>query len=58
MGLWERGCGVFVEGNDVERHLDRPPSASPFQTGRNRSPQSWGAQRIAMKAIELGGFGE
>lgn len=21
---------MFAEGNDVERHLDRPPGASPF----------------------------
>lgn len=30
VGLRERGCGVFAEGNDVEGHLDRPPGACSF----------------------------
>lgn len=49
---------MFAEGNDVERHLDRPPGTSPFQTGWSRFSAEQGSSensRVSQRAEGLWG---
>lgn len=51
-GLWKRGCGLFAEGNDVERHLDGHLAPPPSRLG------GAGLCRARELPRELGDFGE
>lgn len=56
VGLWERGCGVFTEGNDVERHLDRPPGASPFPDWVEQASAEQGSSENSHVSQSSGGL--